>query len=161
MMTYLDCWVRTATALFAQALAGEPQLVDGLPKPLGAGACGFAATLNGDQVGRFSVLLDAAILDAALVGEGVEFLKRREAGVDKVLGEFLAADAEVLSAIGRSVSDAAPVFENILNACQRLFAVDRAGVYLVDGEVVRGVAGRGGAQGEDFGRGMLGHIVHM
>jgi flagellar motor switch protein FliN len=97
MMTYLDCWVRTATALFAQALAGEPQLVDGLPKPLGAGACGFAATLNGDQVGRFSVLLDAAILDAALVGEGMD----QKAGWAEILREVAeAAVGDLLAQTG-------------------------------------------------------------
>ena len=88
-MSYLDCWVRAATALFAQALAGEPQLVDGLPKPLGAGAFGYAATLSGDQQGRFSVLLDGTTLDAPLVGEGMD----QKAGWAEILREVAEAAA--------------------------------------------------------------------
>jgi flagellar motor switch protein FliN len=89
MITYLDCWTSTATALFAQALAGEPQLVEGLPKPLGPGACFFAATLSGGQVGRFSVILDATILDASLVGEGMD----QKAGWAEILREVAEAAA--------------------------------------------------------------------
>jgi flagellar motor switch protein FliN len=89
MLTYLDCWVRAATALFAQALAGEPQLVEGLPKPLGAGAFGYAATLSGDQQGRFSVLLEGATLDAPLVGEGMD----QRAGWAEILREVAEAAA--------------------------------------------------------------------
>jgi flagellar motor switch protein FliN/FliY len=89
MMTYLDCWVRTATALLAQALAGEPQLVDGLPKPLGPGSFGFAATLTGDHEGRFSVVLDGTTLDAPLVGEGMD----QKAGWAEILREVAEAAA--------------------------------------------------------------------
>ena len=70
MKSYLDCWTSAAAALFSQALAGEPELVESLPKPLAAGAFGFAATLAGDVAGRFAVVLDATILDSPLVGEG-------------------------------------------------------------------------------------------
>ena len=33
MKTYMDCWAQVAADLFQQALAGEPELVDSLPKP--------------------------------------------------------------------------------------------------------------------------------
>ncbi|MFO1415371.1 MAG: GAF domain-containing protein [Burkholderiales bacterium] len=48
------------------------------------------------------------------------------------------ATAEVLQVISSSVADAAPVFEKILDSCQRLFAADQLGVFLVspDGEHV-------------------------
>ena len=72
MMTYLDCWIGAAGALFSQALAGEPELVESLPKPLEGGAFGFAVTVTGQQEGRFSVVLDGTILDSPLMGEGVE-----------------------------------------------------------------------------------------
>jgi flagellar motor switch protein FliN len=36
------------------------------------GSFGFAATLEGEQQGRFSVFMDAAILDAPLLGEGTD-----------------------------------------------------------------------------------------
>jgi flagellar motor switch protein FliN len=89
MMTYLDCWVKAATALFAQALAGEPKLTDGLPKPLGPGAFGFAATISGDVQGRFSVLLDGTALDTPLVGEGMD----QKAGWAEILREVAEAAA--------------------------------------------------------------------
>jgi flagellar motor switch protein FliN len=98
MITYLDCWIRAASALFAQALAGEPQLVEGLPKPLGAGAFGFAATLGGDQQGSFSVLVDGAALEAPLVGEGMD----QKAGWAEILREVAeAAAGDLLAQTGR------------------------------------------------------------
>ncbi|HEY1452807.1 MAG TPA: GAF domain-containing protein, partial [Roseiarcus sp.] len=54
------------------------------------------------------------------------------------------ASADVLSVIGKSVSDAAPVFEAILEACQRLFGSDEIGVYAIgDDGMVRVAAWRG------------------
>jgi flagellar motor switch protein FliN len=72
MKTYLDCWMGVAASLFSQALAGEPDLVEALPRPLGEKSFGFVATLEGDLEGGFSVLLDASILDAPLMGDGVD-----------------------------------------------------------------------------------------
>jgi flagellar motor switch protein FliN/FliY len=94
MKTYLDCWIGVATALFSQALAGEPVLEESLPKPLADGSFGFAATVTGEQEGRFTVVLDARILDSPLLGEGVD----QKAGwaellrevADAALGELLA-----------------------------------------------------------------------
>ena len=49
-----------------------------------------------------------------------------------------AATAEILHVISRSKTDAAPVFETILEACRRLFASDEMGVYTIgDDEMVR------------------------
>ena len=49
-----------------------------------------------------------------------------------------AATAEILRVISRSKTDAAPVFETILDACQRLFGSDEIGVYTIgDDEMVR------------------------
>jgi hypothetical protein len=36
MKSYLDCWIEAATTLFSQALAGEPELAESLPKPMAA-----------------------------------------------------------------------------------------------------------------------------
>ncbi|HVZ85067.1 MAG TPA: FliM/FliN family flagellar motor switch protein [Terracidiphilus sp.] len=72
MSNYLECWVSVATALFSQALAGEPALSEGLPKPMAAGSFGFAAVLSGDHEGRFSVVLDQGVLETPFLGEGVE-----------------------------------------------------------------------------------------
>lgn len=72
MTSYVDSWIESARALFSQALAGEAQLVDSLPKPFAGGSFGFAVTLSGDEVGRFAVILDAAVLESPLLGEGVD-----------------------------------------------------------------------------------------
>jgi flagellar motor switch protein FliN/FliY len=99
MKSYLECWTEAATTLFSQALAGEPELAESLPKPLGAGAFGFAAILSGDEVGRFAVILDAAILDSPLVGEGVD----QKAGWGELLREVAnAAAGELLAKSGKN-----------------------------------------------------------
>jgi flagellar motor switch protein FliN len=98
MKTYLDCWIGVAEALFSQALAGEPELVESLPKPLPSGSFGFAATMVGDEQGRFAVVLDLAILDSPLVGEGVD----QKAGWGELLREVAdAAAGELLAKTGR------------------------------------------------------------
>ena len=98
MKTYLDCWIQVATALFSQALAGEPERSESLPKPLGAGAFGFAAAIAGDEEGRFSVVLDPLVLDSPLVGEGVD----QKAGWGEILKEVAdAAAGELLAKTGK------------------------------------------------------------
>lgn len=69
---YLECWISVATSLFSQALAGEPVLSESLPKPILGGSFGFAAILEGDEEGRFTILLDGALESATLLGEGVD-----------------------------------------------------------------------------------------
>jgi flagellar motor switch protein FliN len=97
LKTYLECWTGVAEALFSQALAGEPQLVDSMPKPMAEGSFGFAATLSGDQEGRFAVVLDAKILDSPLVGEGMD----QKAGWAELLREVAdAAVGELLAKTG-------------------------------------------------------------
>jgi flagellar motor switch protein FliN/FliY len=98
LKTYLDCWTEVATALFSQALAGEPELTDALPKPMAAGAFGFAATIAGDEEGRFTVILDPAVLESPLVGEGVD----QRAGWGEILKEVAEASAgELLAKTGK------------------------------------------------------------
>jgi flagellar motor switch protein FliN/FliY len=99
MKTFLDCWISVATALFAQALAGEPELVEALPKPFAAGSFGFAATLGGEFEGRFSVLLDAGLAESPLLGEGVD----QKSGWGELLREAAdAAAGELLAKTGKS-----------------------------------------------------------
>jgi flagellar motor switch protein FliN len=89
MTGYLDCWTAAATALFSQALAGEPELRESLPKPMTGGSFGFEWTLSGDEEGRFVVLLDAALLQSPLLGEGVD----QRAGWGELLREVAGAAA--------------------------------------------------------------------
>jgi flagellar motor switch protein FliN/FliY len=89
MKSYFDCWVDVATTLFSQALAGEPQLAESLPKPLAPGAFSFAATIEGDEAGRFAVLLDPTLLDSPLMGDGAD----QKAGWAELLKETVEAAA--------------------------------------------------------------------
>lgn len=98
MKTYLDCWIQVAAALLPQAVAGEPELIESLPLPLGEGAWAFAATLAGDEQGQFSVALDAAVRETPLLGEGAD----QKAAWGQLLREIMdAAAAELLAATGR------------------------------------------------------------
>ncbi|MGA2349363.1 MAG: FliM/FliN family flagellar motor switch protein [Terracidiphilus sp.] len=101
MKNYLECWIDVATALFSQALAGEPVLAESLPKPLAAGAFGFAATIAGDEEGRFAVVLDPTVLESPLMGEGVD----QKAGWAELLQEVAnAATGELLAKTGKKCS---------------------------------------------------------
>ncbi|HEY1160216.1 MAG TPA: FliM/FliN family flagellar motor switch protein [Terracidiphilus sp.] len=135
MKTYLECWIGAATALFSQALAGEPELVEGLPKPLAAGAFGFAATLSGDQQGRFAVVLDGAILESPLLGEGMD----QRAGWGELLREV--ADSAVGDLLARTGNKCrVERFEEIsqeskVSSAFQLKSGDRAWTILVRDEV--------------------------
>jgi flagellar motor switch protein FliN len=96
MKSYLDCWTGAATALFSQALAGEPELTESLPKPLSPSSFGFAATIAGDLAGRFAVVLDGTVLDTPLVGEGMD----QKAGWAELLREVAESAAGELLATG-------------------------------------------------------------
>jgi len=129
MKTYLECWIGVAKVLFSQALAGEPELDESEPAPLPEGSFGFAATLTGDVAGRFEVLLDAAILESPLLGEGVD----QKAGWGELLREVSdAAAGELLATTGRRCHaerfdetsggfEASRAFR--LHSCDRSFAV--------------------------------------
>ena len=63
-----------------------------------------------------------AIENARLFNETQEALEQQK------------ASGEVLSVISNSVSDAAPVFDRILDGCERLVTFDRAAIFLVDAD---------------------------
>ncbi len=135
MTSYLECWTRIATELFAQALAGEPQFTESLPRPLAAGSFGFAAVVEGEQQGRFSMFVDAAILDAPLLGEGTD----QKTGWAELLREVCeAAAGELLAKTGAACR--VVKFEPVEAASQitgafELRAGDRACTILVRDEV--------------------------
>jgi flagellar motor switch protein FliN len=134
-LNYLDCWINVATSLFSQALLGEPVLSDALPKPMPAGTFGFAATLEGDEAGRFAVLLDASLADSNLLGEGVD----QKAGWAELLREVAdAATGELLANTGRKCHVTA--FEAIteegkLSRAFQLKAGDRTWLIQVNSEM--------------------------
>ncbi len=98
MMRFIDCWVSVATALFSQALAGEPELVELQAELIVDGAFGFVATVIGDEEGQFSVVLDPALLAASLTGDGMD----QKAGWSELLREVAeAAAGELLAKVGK------------------------------------------------------------
>jgi hypothetical protein len=100
MKTYRDCWIRVAKTLLSQALAGEPELIESVPTPIEADSFGFAVTLSGDEEGRFAVLLEGAVLESPLLGEGVD----QKAGWGELLREVAdAAAGELLANAGKNV----------------------------------------------------------
>lgn len=135
MKSYLDCWTGAATALFAQALAGEPELTESLPKPLAPSSFGFAATIAGDLAGRFAVVLDGTVLDTPLVGEGVD----QQGGWAELLREVAeSAVGELLAATGKKCHiekfESTPGESKVSRAFQ-LKAGDRTWSILVRDEV--------------------------
>lgn len=112
MTRFVDCWISVATALFAQALAGEPELIEMPGKPLPVSGTGFSAIVVGDEEGRFSVLLDPAILAASLAGEGMD----QEAGWSELLREVAeAAAGELLAKTGKKCR--VEKFEELADDC--------------------------------------------
>jgi len=99
MKTFLDCWMKVAASLFSQALAGEPRLVEALPKPMAGAPFGFTASLTGETEGELSVVVDADVLDVPLMGDGVD---QREAWRELLREIADAAAGEMLSATGKA-----------------------------------------------------------
>jgi flagellar motor switch protein FliN len=135
MTTYFDCWAEVAGTLLSQALAGAPELGESLPKPLGAGSFGWAATLEGDVEGRFAVVIDPAVLETTLVGEGMD----QKAGWKELVREAAdAAAGELLARTGKKsrVASFAEIAEEsqVSNAFQ-LRSGDRTWTILVRDEL--------------------------
>src|SRR5208283_5485532 len=73
-----------------------------------------------------------AIENVRLFGETQEALERER------------ASAEILSAVSQSVADTQPVFEQIADACARLFGSNEVAIFQVDDHgMMRLAAGRG------------------
>jgi GAF domain-containing protein len=62
------------------------------------------------------------------------------------------ASGEVLSVISSSVADTAPVFDRILDSCERLVAFERAAIFVVDAEDQVQLATARGQRGESVTR---------
>jgi flagellar motor switch protein FliN len=98
-LNYLECWTHVATSLLSQALAGEPSLSQETPKHMTKGAFGFAATIEGEEHGQFTVTLDGGLNDVPLLGEGID----QKTGWAELLKEIAnAAAGELLMKTGRN-----------------------------------------------------------
>jgi signal transduction histidine kinase/CheY-like chemotaxis protein len=116
-------------------MLGVPMLKDG--RVLGVIVVGWAEP---GPVSRHHEELLRTFADQAVIAIGNVrlFNETREAL------EQQTATAEVLKAIGNSVADTAPVFEKILDSCERLFGTDQICIFVIgDDQVVRSVAWRG------------------
>jgi len=77
-MNFQDFWIEAARALFGQAVAGAPELKE-LPdnaaraaRLVAGGGLSYGATLEGELAGSFAVLLEPALAEVPLLGEGVD-----------------------------------------------------------------------------------------
>jgi len=143
MKTYFECWVHVASGLFRQALAGEPELEESPLGPLQSGFFGFAATLSGDEAGRFALALETTLLDSPLVGEGID----QKAGWGELAREVAeAAAGELLARTGKKCRvEKFEKFEPSISEFQptgafRLRAGDRSWTILVSDEMRAAVA---------------------
>jgi GAF domain-containing protein len=106
-------------------MIGAPLLRDG--QPMGAIiVCwpepGVTPARQADLLKTFADQGVIAIENVRLLSETTEALEQQT------------ATAEVLQVISSSVADTAPVFDKILDSCERLFAASGLGIYLVDEE---------------------------
>ena len=103
-------------------MLGAPMLSDG--RPVGAVVVAWAEPGTSDQrqvelLQTFAEQAVIAVENARLINETREALEQQR------------ASAEVLSVISNSVADSAPVFQAIVQACQRLFVSGNAIISLV------------------------------
>jgi flagellar motor switch protein FliN/FliY len=97
-MGYLDCWISTASTLFAQMLGGEAKLRDGVPVAAHQSGFSFMAVLSGDVIGRFTVTMETEVLKAPLFGEAVDQASAWEEFLREVAG---AAAGELMASSGQ------------------------------------------------------------
>lgn len=93
-MTYLDCWISTASTLFSQMLGGEAKLRDCAPVEAGFDGFSFLAILTGGVEGQFTVTLQKEILNTPLLGETVD----QASAWEELLREVASAAAGELTA---------------------------------------------------------------
>jgi flagellar motor switch protein FliN/FliY len=93
-MSYLDCWVSTASTLFSQMLGGEAKLRDCVSVEPQREGLSFVATFSGDVAGQFTVTLEREILKTPLLGESVD----QASAWEELLREVASAAAGELTA---------------------------------------------------------------
>ncbi len=104
-------------------MIGAPLLKDGQP----IGAIVVAWQEAGETPRRQSDLLKTFADQAVIAIENVRLLSETTEALEQQT-----ATAEVLQVISSSVADTQPVFDKILDSCERLFAASGLGIYLVD-----------------------------
>ncbi|HEV7576848.1 MAG TPA: GAF domain-containing protein [Caldimonas sp.] len=103
-------------------MIGAPLLKDGQP----IGAIVVAWPEPGETPQRQADLLKTFADQAVIAIENVRLLSETTEALEQQT-----ATAEVLQVISSSVADTQPVFDEILDSCERLFAASGLGIYLV------------------------------
>ncbi|TMH00921.1 MAG: GAF domain-containing protein, partial [Betaproteobacteria bacterium] len=108
----------------------------GVPILVG-GSCQGAISVQSTQTEGVYDADDERLLSTIAANVGVALQNARLFNETKEALEQQTATAEVLRVISGSVADTAPVFENILDSCRRLFATEQLAVMLLreDGRV--------------------------
>jgi signal transduction histidine kinase/CheY-like chemotaxis protein len=118
-----------------RCMLGAPMMRNGVPVGVivvGWRDAGAVSAHHEELLRTFADQAAIAIENARLFNETQEALEQQR------------ASAEVLNVISNSVSDTGPVFEKILDSCERLFGTDHLSIFVVgDDEVVRSAAWRG------------------
>ncbi|MEO7150227.1 MAG: GAF domain-containing protein [Burkholderiaceae bacterium] len=104
-------------------MIGAPMLKDGVP----LGVIVVAWPDPGETPPRQVDLLKTFADQAAIAIENVRLLSETKEALERQT-----ATAAVLQVISSSVADTHPVFDKILESCERLFSADHQGVVLVD-----------------------------
>ena len=124
-----------ARELAFRSIASAPLLLDGAAIGVLSMSSPEPGALSDKQMALLSTFADQAVIaiqNARLFNETQDAL------------EQLKASAEVLSVISNSVSDSAPVFDKILDSCERLLGTEQLGIFVVgEDAIVRSVAWRG------------------
>jgi len=120
-------------------MIGAPLLKDGQP----IGAIIVAWLEPGVTPARQSELLKTFADQAVIAIENVRLLSETTEALEQQT-----ATAEVLQVISSSVADTQPVFDKILDSCERLFAGTGLGIYLID---EAGMLRLGGYRGQTLG----------
>jgi flagellar motor switch protein FliN len=98
MKKFIECWLSTASAIFSQAVAGEPELIETSPRPMPSRVFAYAVKLSGSVEGRFAVIFESTLLELPLLGEGVD---QKAAWAELLREAAESAAGELLAKTGR------------------------------------------------------------
>ena len=120
-----DTWREVARARGYRSIVVVPMLRDGVCTGLVSVTRKVPGIFPANHVAQLQTFADQAVIaiqNSRLFNETKEALERQT------------ATAEVLQVIGRSMADAQPVFETIVESCTRLFHSEGGGLGLVDAQ---------------------------
>ena len=108
----------------ARSYLGVPIVVEGVSQ-------GVISVQNAEREGAYGAG-DQRLLETIAANVGVALQNARLFNETQSALERQTATAEVLQVISSSVADAQPVFDKILDSCERLFSASGLAIYLLD-----------------------------